>query len=238
MTKTIMIDKKTYTLELKDGKMGSSGTVYHLKTDSEDLAVKIFHKRSINNIIEKWYPNIKELNYFIKNRNLVYPVILSNHIVLDAKGKYIGSSSPYIYASGNNDLLYTLPTDFVIANLEKIIASIPKFNKLGINLCDWCFQNLIIGSTDGEDTNIYLIDDSFYELTNPFFNESEINNLIEDIVINHSFFMKNYNLLPKFLKDLKKTGDYFYYLEKESKGYDNLGTFFEERGKTYQKMRH
>lgn len=238
MKKTIIIDEKPYTLELKNGKMGSSGTVYHLKTDSEDLAVKIFHKKSKNNIIEKWYPNIKELNYFIKNRILVDPVILSNHVVLDANGKYIGSSSPYIYTLGNNDLLYTLPTDFVIANLEKIISSIPKFNELGITLCDWCFQNLIIGSTDGKGPKIYLIDDSFYELNTPFFNENEINNLIEDIIINHPFFMEHYNLLYVFFKEFKKAGDYFYYLEKESKGYDNLGTFLEDRGKTYQKIRH
>ena len=185
MIKNVIINKQIYQIDLKQGVKGKSRSIcYRLKTEEEDLAVKIFYPH-FDHISEE------EIKVFQKIESQVHPVLISKYPVYDIHEEYIGSASSFIEEDekGNSkNLLYTREKDFVLEKLAMIQETLSTFDEYKISLFDFGVHNLLIGRGTHLPHGIYLIDDSYDMVSSSdteFHNQEEFYRLLRSIVKYH-----------------------------------------------------
>lgn len=235
--KNIIINEKKYVLELKKiGEPGFSGTVYRLKQDDLDLAVKIYHEDLPTDV--PLYPTKEELIYFTKNANETFPILLSQYLVEDLNHNYIGCACPFIEETRGNteDAIFNLPKDFIFEYLFRIHDTLPLFNKRKIEMDDLNISNIILGSNETLPEALYVFDDSNYSVTKKITDNSQVfNNLIEDIV--DTFCEDNIdkrvsNILSR---EMKLRENYLDFLVEHSKDCKNVGEIISCESKVLKK---
>lgn len=246
MIRNVVINEQTYELDLKQGIKGkTNGICYRLKTEEEDLAVKIFYPR-IDHISEQ------EIEVFQKIESQVHPVLISKYPAFSVQGEYIGSVSSFIQETEkgkSKDLLYTMEKDFVLENLEMIQGTLPIFNQHQILLFDFGVHNILIGRGTHLPQGIYLIDDSYDTVSSSdteFHNQEEFYRLLCSIVKYHlgesggpledEEFVSEY--LNEFMKHLVNSRLFYEVipqLEKEMRPYSTFQEYLDDYYETTSK---
>ena len=81
---------------------GASGKCYKVWDDDRILTVKLYLNESGLSGEEIFFPDEKMLEKFIQLSPYTSPILLSNYLVRDENGNYIGCARDYIEASSSN----------------------------------------------------------------------------------------------------------------------------------------
>lgn len=222
----IFINNQKYSIDKKDFlNDGSSGNCYRLKRGNIDLSVKIYHEEDSWGFGEPWFPDEDTLKKLIKLSPETNPILLSQFLVRDKEGKYIGCAKDYVDDLGLDTLteVFSQPKDIVVGYLREIQAKVPLFNKAGIILDDWNTDNILFGTHLGKE-GIYVFDDgNYYFSDDTSSNNLEFDHLIEDLVDNF-IPEKNFGKVKPYIFDeLHNSSDYLEHLIKLSNNSDTLG---------------
>ncbi len=185
MIKNVIINRQIYQIDLKQGIKGkTNGICYQLKTEEEDLAVKIFYLRA-DRLSEK------EIEVFKTIESEVHPIVISKYPVFDTQGQYIGSASSFIHEDvkqESKNRLYQLEKEFLLENLGMIQEKLPIFDQHHILLNNLGIHNLLIGRGTRLPHGIYLINDSYDMLATfdtEFHNQKEFYRFLCSIIKYH-----------------------------------------------------
>ena len=165
---------------------GASGNCYKVWDDDRILTVKLYLNESGLSGEEIFFPDEKMLEKFIQLSPYTSPILLSNYLVRDENGNYIGCARDYIEASSSNatEAVFQLPKEEALEHFQRIEKKIPIFNENGILLDDWNSYNIMLGRIAGGDEKLYIFDDSSYSLSSycrPS-NRREFTHLMEDMI--------------------------------------------------------
>ena len=247
--RNIKINGKIFKLDLSNGSKPSySGTVYQLSDGKDNLAIKIYRDKPKNKYEMKniWFPKEESLDQFIKVSEDIYPILLSKSKVLDEEDNYIGCSSYYVTETqgSTKEFIYEMPIDMLFENLYSLKKQISVISKARIILDDWRLDNIKYGTITKFPNieRIYSFDDSSYVVSDISSDEIlNINYQVFDGLANdllHYFYNQNKldsGLYFSFRLSLKAKKNTFEYIEKNSRGYNNLKEFLLDYPKVYKK---
>lgn len=245
MVRNVVINEKMYNLNMKNAVHGkTTGTCYRLNVEEEDMMVKIYYQEK-GHYIDHLSEN--ELELFKKINKETVPILLSKYPVLDEDGTYIGEVMSFIKETKGKTqgVLYQLPKQEFLEQLQKIQEKIPVFDKYHINLYDLGIHNMIIGKGSKLPVGIYMIDDSFYMISSKdteLHNQLAFNRLLRSIIRFHfkqrGGIVGEDDYLEDFMDDIINP-EMFYCtlpnLEKNMKDYPNLGTYLDDYFQTQKK---
>lgn len=229
---SVYIDEKEFVLEEKSRwnkkkNDSTSGVCYHLQEGDFDLSVKIYHKEDPLGEEYPWYPDELSLQKFIQLSPNTYPVLLSQYMVRDFHGEYIGCARECIYPAYENtvDAIFDLPKEHIFPYFQAIQDTIPSFDQAGIVLGDWNSYNVMLGKTRTLPTSLFVFDDSDYTFSNTGFssNQSEFEHLLEDLV---EAYLGHYHLGKKIhsvLDGFNHSKSHMQFLHDISKDTETIG---------------
>lgn len=165
---------------------GVNGDVYRALVGDRLLSVKLYH--SHEDFLEgyRYYPDEQTLSKFIELAPSVNPVLLSQFFVTDEEGNYIGCARDYIEPTRSNttEALFSMPKEQALQYFYAIKEKIPIFTENDVFLFDWHKGNAMLGSVQQGPEQLYVFDDSGYELhsSRKKNNFIELRRLIESFV--------------------------------------------------------
>lgn len=222
----IFINNQRYSIDKKNFlNDGASGNCYRLKKENLDLSVKIYHEKDPMGFGEPWFPDEDTLKKLIELSPQTNPILLSQFIVRDENGKYIGCAKDYVDDLGLDTLteIFSQPKGIIIDYLQEIQEKIPLFHEAGIILDDWNTDNILFGSHLGKE-GIYVFDDgNYYFSDDTSSNHLEFNHLIEDLVDNFVPEHKFGKAKSYILNEMYNSSDYLEYLIRLSNNSNTLG---------------
>lgn len=229
-TFSVYINEKEFILE-ENKKLNkddtTSGTCYHLQDKELDLSVKIYHKEDSMDGEYPWFPDELALQKFIQLAPNTYPVLLSQYLVRDFHGDYIGCARDCIYPDYENtvDAIFGLSKEQIFPYFQAIQNTIPSFDQAGIALDDWNSYNVMLGKTKSLPTSLFVFDDSNYTVSDTGFssNQSEFEHLLEDLV---EAYLCQYYLGKKIysvLDGFRHADSHMQFLQDISKNTETIG---------------
>ena len=249
MIKNVIINQQIYQIDLKQGIKGKkNGICYQLKTEEEDLAVKIFYSHMDH--ISK-----KELAIFKTIESEVQPILISKYPVFDIQGEYIGSASSFIYEDvkeGSRRRLYQLDKEFLLENLEMIQEKLSIFDQHHILLYNLGIHNLLIGRGTHLPHGIYLINDSYDMVTTSdteFHNQEEFYRFLRSMIKYHLIEIRKFQgseeftmeYLDNFMNQLRDSRLFYEtipQLEKKMTSFSTLQEYLDDYYETAFKKKH
>ena len=207
---------------------GINGDSYCVQMGDRLLSVKIYHSEEepLENLY--YYPDEKTLSKFIELAPFVRPILLSQFLVTDEEGHYIGCARDYIEPSYPNttEALFAIPKEKALQYFYSIEEKIPVFDKNGILLFDWHNGNAMLGTIQQGPEQLYVFDDTCYSMyaSRQKNNYIELRRLVESFV--DDFLLQNNS--DGYIHDIIMQKIYAQYrplsfLENVSKQQDTLG---------------
>ena len=225
----IYINDKEYFIYPKTDYLdaGASGKCYKVCDDDRILTVKLYLSESGLSGEEVFFPDEETLEKLIQLSPYASPILLSQYLVRDGKGNYIGCARDYIKASSPNttEAVFQLPKEKALEHFQKIEEKIPIFNENGILLDDWNSYNVMFGRVANGDEKLYVFDDSSYTLSSYHrqSNHHEFTHLIEDMI---EEYLLAYNLelvRPYVIDKLRASYTPIHFFENISNHSNTLG---------------
>lgn len=225
----IYIDDKEYLIYPKTDYLdaGASGSCYKVYTDDQILTVKLYLSESPLSGEEIFFPDEEILKKFIKLSPYTSPILLSQYLVRDSNGNYIGCARDYIEASSPNTIeaLFRLPKKESLSHFQQIEEKLSIFDENGILVDDWNSYNVMLGRIENGDEKLYIFDDSSYMLSSHYrySNHREFTHLVEDMI---EEYLLSYNLdyaRPYIIDKLRLSYTPMHFLENLSESSDTLG---------------
>lgn len=216
-----LIDSKNYLNE------GISGKCYHVSDNDREVVVKLYHPATIFDNDDSYFPSEDLLQKFIQLSPCTRPILLSQFIVRDCNGNYIGCARDYIQPSCDDSVegIFSLPKEASLQFLQNIQSKIPIFNQHDILLDDWNFYNIMLGKIHEGGEGLYIFDDSNYSFsTNPErINSLEFLHLTENLIELYLLKHQLSNIRPFVIDHLRSSYTPIYFFEEISHSYPTLG---------------
>ena len=246
----IKINNQMYTINSNpiSSRNTYTGKAYRLQVGSDLLAVKIYRTNKLYSDEEQdeWFPLEEEVDTFMKLADDVEPILLSRMIVGDEKKDYVGCANYYItevHGDTRKSIFYMPITKFFECFFD-LEEKIPIFTNNFIMLDDWNIDNIKYGiiSKDPDRERIYMFDDSNYRLACcskkllTLMNEKCFDNLAIDIVDSYVKGNWVYGEYHDYFESVRDKKHLFEYLEKDSRGYPNMSTYFNDIVKSKRYM--
>lgn len=165
---------------------GVNGDSYRGLLRDRLLSVKLYHSDEEYMKNYRYYPEEETLSKFIELAPSVKPILLSQFLVTDEDGNYIGCARDYIEPTQSNttEALFSMPKEQALQYFYAIEEKIPIFAQNDISLFDWHKDNAMLGSVQQGTEQLYVFDDTGYEwhATKKKNNFIELRRLIESFV--------------------------------------------------------
>lgn len=210
---------------------GSSGTCYHLENQNLNLAVKIYHT-SDSRVAKMFgkivFPDEKVLNKLIDVSAISSPILLSQYVVRDKNGSYIGCARDFIESQYSSDdciqAFFQFPKEKIFSYLQNIQSNISILDTHHIRVNDWIVDNSLFGTKDGVE-GLYIFDDSDYFISDDIldFNYLAFNDFIADFVDGFLVEDSYQSVKPYILRQLDSYSNAVDFLKQVSDSYETIG---------------
>lgn len=225
----IYINNEEFLINLRTDYLdeGASGKCYKIYTDDKILTVKLYLKEPTLLDDEIFFPNQETLEKFIKLSGYTDPILLSQYLVRDSDGNYIGCAREYIEPSAPNttEAVFHLPKEKALEQFQKIEEKIPIFDDNDILLDDWNSYNIMLGRIENGEEKLYIFDDSSYIFSSycKQSNHHEFTHLVEDMIDEYLFAHSLDKVRSSVLDELKASYNPIHFFENISNNSDTLG---------------
>ncbi len=207
---------------------GSSAWCYKVDSDEGPLCVKIYNEDYLANKLEYQRYNKLVLNTFSKLATYTRPILLSKFLVSDEQGDFIGCAKDFVDKKGTvrpSISVFSLPTEEGIDCFRSIKDKIIIFNEMGIALGDWALYNVLYGSVQGDNSELFIVDDGDYQFSKYCWrlNNLQLNHLVEDLTEDYLADYGFQECFPNINSDIHATHCAIQFLEEIGEGHPTLG---------------
>ncbi len=226
----IIIQDKMYALSSESIASGYHGTCYHLQKDNLDLAVKIYHQESAFAEEKPYHPSKEVLTYFTVHAKEMYPILLSEYLVMDEANHYVGCACPYVEETKGviTKALWTLAPSVFLTYFYRLEEAFSKLAAKNIMADPIHIYNMKLGKIKDKPTeeHLYCFDDTGYLLgQNMLLGSAILNPAIEDLVFLRLWNQRAPAICQKILRNMWLYDNYLDFFEENSHSYETMETF-------------